>query len=154
MKKFHIDTSGEAFVFDSTSISDSFYGSDISKLFSEALIEMKFTGTCEFYSGDTIVIPDQYVVGLLLRNEKNKTPELSSWQNFEEVMKKKALEKGINYKWMEFVTKRGLNEHFILHGLFQFENGVLGQVYPCGDINDIRESHFYENLISSTDTSI
>lgn len=135
MKKMHIGTYGQVFVFEE-------HDHSISKLMANLLYESKFTGTCEYYSGD-LMWGLQYGVGLLLRFESdNKTPDYLFW----EILKGKVLKnlpKAAMFVHMEATNKLAMESSLILHGTFCLEAGLVKE--SMGD--SFKHSDFYQAMI-------
>lgn len=135
IKKMHIESYGQCFFFEVSK--DGFFGSELAEIFVEILYEEKFTGTCEYYSGQLYwVSPDLLAVGLLLRYKKNnKTPNLSFWQKFELSVKDKVPE-NITYIRMEYAEKRAMLVELLIHGTFKMANGLVKEFLDYGDFEE------------------
>lgn len=128
------------------------YHEEIAEIFAVALRRSNFSGRCEYFSGNSMFAADLYLVGILLRDHRNKTPVRKFWDEMEAFLRGVAESKTFNYLDMEYVGKRALLAEKLFHGTFLLLNGSMIGSFPSGFFPELIESAFYRTLVEASAT--
>lgn len=116
------------------------YGGGVARAILAALMDVQFSGRCEYYAGEMFVPGDSfYVVGLGLKTEKGLVPKYAWWHRLKDFVCEQLPKFGTRVRFNADLSEpgemRALRAHYMPRGVAEFAEGKVDLVLG-GEVDD------------------